>query len=206
VGAVEHLKTLCCLGLPPESAMIAVTPVLHEVIPHGCSRMALLEPDSTINRGYSENPSTSAIFRDRLWRFTDDPSSPWPLWMPCFHSVGIGWTLHLQRRSWLESAWYREIEEPLDSCWVLDAMIADAGRTCAIVSLTRPRRARPFTVDDVQRLDRLRPWLAHAFRRAPLGGERAKDQDPLGAAGAPVAGSEMILTSDGKIVFRTRPC
>jgi hypothetical protein len=111
VGAVEHLKTLCCLGLPPESAMIAVTPVLHEVIPHGCSRMALLEPDSTINRGYSENPSTSAIFRDRLWRFTDDPSSPWPLWMPCFHSVGIRWTLHLQRRSWLESAWYREIEE-----------------------------------------------------------------------------------------------
>ena len=24
MGAVEHLKTLCCLGLPPESAMIAV--------------------------------------------------------------------------------------------------------------------------------------------------------------------------------------
>jgi hypothetical protein len=36
-----------------------------------------------------------------------------------------------------------------------------------------------------------------------LGGERAEDQDPLGAAGAPVAGSEMILTSDGKIVFQT---
>jgi hypothetical protein len=27
MGAVEHLKTLCCLGLPPESAMIAVTPL-----------------------------------------------------------------------------------------------------------------------------------------------------------------------------------
>jgi hypothetical protein len=35
MGAVEHLKTLCCLGLPPESAMIAVTPLLHEIIPHG---------------------------------------------------------------------------------------------------------------------------------------------------------------------------
>jgi hypothetical protein len=35
MGAVEHLKTLCCLGLPPESAMIAVAPVLHEIIPHG---------------------------------------------------------------------------------------------------------------------------------------------------------------------------
>jgi hypothetical protein len=66
VGAVEHLKTLCCLGLEPESAMIAVTPLLHEIIPHGWTRL--------------------------------------------------------------------------------------------------PRSARPFTVDDVQRLDRLRPWLAHAFR------------------------------------------
>jgi DNA-binding CsgD family transcriptional regulator len=66
-----------------------------------------------------------------------------------------------------------------------------------------PVQGPSFTADDVQRLDRLRPWLAHAFRRAPLGGERAEDQDPLGAAGAPVASSEMILTSDGKVVFQT---
>ncbi len=39
MGAVEHLKTLCCLGLPPESAMVAVTPLLHEIIPHGWSRL-----------------------------------------------------------------------------------------------------------------------------------------------------------------------
>ena len=30
--------------------------------------------------------------------------------------------------------------------------------------LTRPHGGRPFAVDDMQRLDRLRPWLAHAFR------------------------------------------
>jgi hypothetical protein len=35
MGAVEHLKTLCCLGLPPASAIVAVTPLLHEIIPHG---------------------------------------------------------------------------------------------------------------------------------------------------------------------------
>jgi hypothetical protein len=48
MGAVEHLKTLCCLGLKPESAMIAVTPLLHEIIPHGWSRMGLYESDATI--------------------------------------------------------------------------------------------------------------------------------------------------------------
>jgi hypothetical protein len=40
MGAVEHLKSSCCLGLKPESAMVAVTP-LHEIIPHGWSRMAI---------------------------------------------------------------------------------------------------------------------------------------------------------------------
>ncbi len=203
MGAVEHLKTLCCLGLPPESAMVAVAPLLHEIIPHGYSRMVLLQPDATIARGYSENPATAAIYRERLWRFTDDPSSPWALWMPSFRSVGIGWTLHLQGRSWLDRAWYREIEAPLDSCWVLDAMIGNAGRTCAFVYLTRPRGTRPFTVEDVHRLDRLRPWLAHAFRPAPSGGASAEDQDPSAAAGAPVASGEMILRSGGEIVFQT---
>jgi len=75
MGAVEHLKTLCCLGLPPESAMVAVTPVLHEIIPHGWSRLALLAPDATITSTYVENPAMGPLFRERLWRFMDDPSA-----------------------------------------------------------------------------------------------------------------------------------
>jgi hypothetical protein len=56
MGAVEHLKTLCCLGLKPETAIFAVTPLLHEIVPHGCSRLALVAPDGTITRAYAENP------------------------------------------------------------------------------------------------------------------------------------------------------
>jgi len=56
MGAVEHLKTLCCLGLKPESAMIAVTPLLHEIIPHGWLRMGLYESDATMRSAYAENP------------------------------------------------------------------------------------------------------------------------------------------------------
>jgi hypothetical protein len=96
MGAVEHLKTLCCLGLPPESAMIAVSPVLHEILPLGWSRMVLLKPDATIGSSYSENPAAAAIFRERMWRWCiDDPSSPMSLWTPGFHAVSIGWILHL---------------------------------------------------------------------------------------------------------------
>jgi DNA-binding CsgD family transcriptional regulator len=203
VGAVEHLKTLCCLGLPPESAMVAVVPLLHEIIPHEGSRLALVAPDATITTGYSENPASSAIFRERLWRFMDDPSALMSLWVPGVRAVAIGWALHRQGGNYLESGYYREIEVPLGSCWILDAMIGDGGRTIGFVSLTRPRSARPFTVDDVQDLDRLRPWLAHAFRHARPGAARLEDWGQPSVAGEPLRSGQMVLAPDARIVYQT---
>lgn len=82
-------------------------------------------------------------------------------------------------------------------------MIGDAGRTIAWVNLTRPRGARRFTVDDVQRLDLVRPWLAHAFRRSKSGNVRQEDQSPKGAAGAPVQSGQLIVTADARLVYQT---
>jgi hypothetical protein len=203
VGAVEHLKTMCCLGLKPESAMIAVTPLLHEIIPHGWSRMALLNSDATIGSGSSENPATAAIHRERMWQFMDDPTSPASLWKSCFRNVGIGWSLHMQGRGWMGTGWYREVEAPADSCWLLGAMIGDGARSVAYVALTRPRAARPFTADDVQRLDRLRPWLGHTFQSRPTRDTRSERQGFAGVAGLPVQAGQMILTADAKVVFQT---
>jgi hypothetical protein len=177
MGAVEHLKTLCCLGLPPESAMVAVMPLLHEIIPHGWARTNIFKPDGTLGNGYTGNPEAAALYRERISTFIDDPLSPVSLILgPAFRAVGIGWGLHLQGRGYLESRYYREFEAPLDSCWILDAMIGEGGRSIALVHLTRPRSARPFTVDDVQHLDQLRPWLAHAFRRRLSGIAQNEDQ------------------------------
>jgi len=203
MGAVEHLKALCCLGLPPESAMVAVVPLLHEIIPRGGSRLALVAPDATITTGYPENPESCAVFRERLWRFMDDPASLMSLWVPGVRAVSIGWTLHRQGGDYLQSGYYREIEAPLDSCWLLDAMIGDDGRTIAFVSLTRPRSARPFMADDVQRLDGLRPWLAHAFRRSPSGHSRLEDEAPIATAGATVLSGQVVLTSCGRLIYQT---
>jgi DNA-binding CsgD family transcriptional regulator len=203
LGAVEHLKTLCCLGLSPESAMVAVVPLLHEIIPHGSSRLGLVAPDATMTEAYAENHETGALFRERLWRFMDDPTALASLWHPLSRAVGIGWTLHRQGGAYLESAYYRELEAPLDSCWFLDAMVGDGGRTIGFVHLTRPRSARPFMVDDVQRLDRLRPWLAHAFRQPLSGHVRQEDQAPISTAGPTVLSGQIILTPDARVVFQS---
>ncbi len=203
MGAVEHLKTMCCLGLPPESAMIAVTPLLHEIVPHGATRTILFEPDATIGAAYAENPETIAVWLANAWRFVDDPTSPMSLFIPGFRAMVIGWTLHLQGRGWLESGWYRNVELPLDSCWILDAAIGAGGRTIAGTHLTRPRSARPFTVDDVQRLDQARPWRAHAFGQR-VSGKGHENPDLAPAAGAPVLSGRVILTSNAKIIFQKK--
>jgi hypothetical protein len=203
MGAVEHLKTLCCLGLKPESAMVAVTPLLHEIFPHGWTRIGLLAPDATMTSTYAENPATEPLFRERFWRFMDDSSALASLWIPGFRAVAIGWTIHRQGGGYLQSGYYREIEAPLDSCWILSGMIGDSGKSIAQVTLTRPRSARPFRVDDVERLDRLRPWLAHAFRRSNSRNARQEDEAPMSTAGAPVRSGQMILTADAKLVFQT---
>jgi hypothetical protein len=204
MGAVEHLKTLCCLGLPPESAMVAVMPLLCEIIPHGWARTNIFKPDGTLGNGYSGNPEATALYRERIWTFMDDPLSPVSLILgPAFRAVGIGWGLHLQGRGYLESRYYREFEAPLDSCWILDAMIGEGGRSIALVHLTRPRSARPFTVDDVQRLDQLRPWLAHAFRQSNSGNTRQGDNAPISMAGPTVLSGQLIMSSDARLVHQT---
>ena len=111
--------------------------------------------------------------------------------------------MHRQGGDYLESGYYREIEVPLGSCWLLDAMIGDGGRTIGFVSLTRPRSARRFTVDDLQLLDRIRPWLAHAFRRSNSPNARDQDEAPIATAGATVLSGQVVLTSDGRVVYQT---
>jgi len=106
----------------------------------------------------------------------------------------------VQGRSWFDHVWYQELEAPLDSCWLLDAMIGEDEQPYAALALTRPRSARPFNVNDVKPLDRLRPWLAHAFR--PASPASAEGQCAP-AAGLPLLSSKLLPTACGKIVCQT---
>jgi hypothetical protein len=126
------------------------------------------------------------------------------LWYALVDNVAIGWTLHRQvGANYLGTGYYREIESPFDAGWMLDAMIGDEGHTIGFVHLTRPRSARPFTSDDIQRLDRLRPWLAHALRRTASDDAPQEDEALTNTSGRIIRRGQVIATADARLIHQT---
>ncbi len=184
--------------------MIAIVPLLHEIIPHGWTRLGLINSDGAITSYYCEIPETEALYRERVWQFMDDPTALAILWHPMVQNVAIGWTLHRQQASsYLETGYCQEIKSPFDSCWLLDAMIGHDGKTIGFVHLTRPRRARPFTIDDVQQFDRLRPWIAHAFRQPATEIRWQKDEAAISPSGRMVQRGQLIMSPDMRVIHQT---
>jgi hypothetical protein len=200
--AVEHLKTLCCLGLPPESAIMAVTPLLHDIIPHRWTRFDVFALGKT-HGGCPERPEKTSLCRERHVRAFEE-RGPAQVWIAQRQAAAIGWILHPQGRGWLHSPTYCEIEAPLDSRWALNTMIGEGGRTYAALGLTRQRGARPFKADDLKRLHLLRPWLAQALRPASTSAREEGDEERPGIAGPSVLSGQLIVTACGDVVHQTR--
>ncbi len=142
--AVEHFKTLCCLGLPSEQALIAVAAMVREVIPSSWTRIAIFNARGNITAGFAEHGDFPALAVARYPHFMEnDPASIAALMYPAWQAAGIGWTLHKQNADYLHSGYYDEIERPLDACWLLDAFVHDGTRSIVGLTLCRPRAASP---------------------------------------------------------------
>jgi hypothetical protein len=199
--AVEHLKTLCCLGLPPESAIMALTPLLHEIIPHRWTRFDVFALGKT-HGCLHERPENASLCRERHIRALEEPGHA-QVWIAQRQAEGIGWILNPAGRGCLDSPSHCEIEAPLNPRWALNAMIGEGGRTYAALRLIRPHDARPFKADDVKRLHLLRPGLAHALRPASAVAAEGGEERP-GVAGPSVLSGQLIVTAGGDVVHQTQ--
>jgi DNA-binding CsgD family transcriptional regulator len=198
---LQHFSTLCCLGLPPQPALMAIAAGLRDVIPSSWTRICLHDDDGAITLGYAENGAFPAVFVERFDHIAKaQPGSIAALLVPAWRAAGIGWTLHKQNAEYLNTAYYHEIERAVDACWLLDAIVHDGTRSRVSLILTRPRAAKPFRSEDVVVLDRLRPWIAHAFREQITA---ARDDQDHWMAGSALHKATMIATAAGEILFRS---
>lgn len=202
MSAVEHFKTLCCLGLPPQPAMIALSAAVREVIPAAWTRMVLYDEQGAVTTAYAEHGDFTALAIERYPHFAEtEPSSIAALMLPAWRAAGVGWTLPRQNADYFHTGYYAEIERPVDGCWILDGFGHDGRRSIAGLQLSRPRSAKPFRNDDVALLESITPWFAHAFRDR-VAGDRAEDTADLFAANA-LQKATVILDADGHVLCRT---
>jgi DNA-binding CsgD family transcriptional regulator len=58
-------------------------------------------------------------------------------------------------------------------------------------------------VDDLQRLDRLRPWLTHAFGQRPTDNQIPEDEVPISAAVPTLLNGQLFLTAEAELVYQS---
>jgi DNA-binding CsgD family transcriptional regulator len=198
-----YFRAVCCLGLPRQAALIAIARALHEVIPSGWNRVGMLGPGGEMRGGFAENIEYMPLAMERWEALTREPRSIASMLVQALDACAVGLTLSAQNGAYLQSAYYREFERELDSCWLLDAIIRGE-ESMAGVTMTRPRSAKPFSEDDAARLDRLRPWIAHALReRHACANEDTDAGEPAYATAASIR-AVAIVDRAGKIVCGTR--
>ena len=177
---------------------MAVTPLLHDIIPHRWTRFDVFALGET-HGGCPERAEKTSLCRERHIRAFEELGHA-KVWIAQRQAEGIGWILHPHGRGCLHSPCYNEIEAPLSPRWALNAMIGVGGRTYAALGLTRPRGAPPFKADDLKRLHLLRPWLATALRPASPGLAAEGNEERPGITGPSVLSGQLIVTAGGDIV------
>jgi DNA-binding CsgD family transcriptional regulator len=200
-----YFRAVCCLGLPRQAALIAIARALHEVIHSGWNRIGMLGPRGTPRAGFSENLEYMPLALERLEMLAREPGSIASMVPDAYATGAVGMTLPAQNGTYLRSACYWDLERELDSCWLLDAMIQDdGGQTMAGLMMTRPRSAKPFNEDEATRLDRLRPWIAHALReRHACASDYADPTEPVYAAAGSIK-AMAIVDGAGRIIYGSR--
>ncbi len=189
--AVEHLKALCCLGLPPESATIALTPLLHEIVPHDGMRFGVLAHVARPPGGVPDRSDSVAPYRQ-------GPSfGPLPALIAERKPAGIFLNLPARDRNALD-------KDSLHFRLGLDATIGEGGTSYAILELSRPRAALLLYDRGNQAFSiRLRPWLVRALRPRSQACANEPFEQRFGVVGMPVLSAQAILTASGDVVHQS---
>lgn len=202
--STQHFKTLCCLGLPPQAAMVSIAGALHEVVASEWNRVGLYDDAGRIGAGYAEHPGCVPLLMENLelfhgadrWWATEHPG-----W---FNRNAVGDLLDDRfMESFRKSEIFDTVERPVGVHWMLDS-IQPLARGKLGVQLLRSRRDKPFTAEDAARLRAIRPWMAHALRETspaprPADGSPGREL----TSPRPLHQATLVLDRQGRTLFRT---
>jgi DNA-binding CsgD family transcriptional regulator len=197
-GSFALLETLLVSGLDVMSQMPIVSEALKEVVPSFSLSMIRVDERCAPRHHYSEHfdETSHRLFADSGHVFaaaSDDPAAFGNLLRPRRRAVG---TLIEGGDALVNGGTYQHLFQRNGIHHVLDVAIRDQGGPLGILGIFREKKARRFDARDVQSLERLYPWLVHAFaaHRATVRGGR--DEAACGLLAYDEVDSAMIVAND----------
>ena len=194
---VAFIRKLCTLGLPPRSLVLSLLPALRELVPAHSAGVFWVDAAGQMTSLYAERllpPDAMAAYHERHYGSqhegfaaafkaraeADDP---------------VSW--HSFSRREQATDYFRDVLQPLDSYHVLYAVLKDASRAFAQLSLYRGERDKPFAAQDAESLRALLRYLAVGL---------GEPDRPSGPSGESVVVEEQlgIVTTQGEIVSASK--
>ena len=193
--AEAGIQQLCCLGLDSETLIPAVLAELHHYVPSYANIFFWCNDDAEFVNMYDERPDASELL---------------PLYFSEFYNrdelnVVVGWKqfvrksiqamdfdalLTVRRRNFLGHAFYNEFLRKLKFFWGLHMVVCEGDRRPGALVMHRGPDDKPFSQDEVRRLNRISSFIAHAAQASGRQRYPWVDSEDRGM---------IIATVDGKV-------
>jgi len=157
---VAFIRKLCTLGLPPRGLVLSLLPAVRALVPAHSAGVFWVDASGQMTSLYAERllpPDAMAAYHERHYGNQKDG------FVAAFRARAeardpVSW--HSFTRSEQATSYFRDVLKPLDSYHVLYAVLSDAARPFAQLSLYRGERDRPFGAGDADELRGLLRYLA----------------------------------------------
>lgn len=186
---LAHIQQISCLGLPSEVAIPAMLDSLEMLVPASNVSFVWTDAGGRIQNLYVREPVFSAI--DFLLHSSSQLEPDFSFQKQATSELSTGFIARFRGSTdYFSTVAYNEIFKPCGMTEVYDLILKDhqGSRGVGMIGRLSPT---PFTAEERNRIEALRPWLLHAL-----------DAPPVEALNSAETGEEAILLCDqqGRIV------
>jgi DNA-binding CsgD family transcriptional regulator len=167
-----HIRHLCCIGLPSETLMPRLLPLVRELVPADSAGFFWVDSTGHMQNLVAERMLTAPKMRLYFDHFYAGGKYDFRESFKARAASGKTVAISESDASFRESAYYNEILKDLDAHHVLYGIVRDQSEALGQLSLYRGRADQPFSERDQEALSSIMHYINHAVA-APLGASTA---------------------------------
>ena len=162
-----HLRHLCCLGLPSETLMPQLLPLVRELVPADSAGFFWVDAVGHMQNLLAERMLTAPKMRLYFEHFYAGGKYDFQKNFVRRAQSGVSVAMSESDAAFRESAYYNEILKDLDAHHVLYGIVRDHGLALGQLSLYRDKQALAFSERDAETLSSLMHYITHAVAAPP---------------------------------------